>query len=394
LYIAQKFARVVMRTHQVSTLAAQRYGNGFPQVIDLLKQSVSLQTLSTARSILCIGLDTHFFQATVEYKLVQARRRGAALVTLHSKPHNMALFADVALEVAEGQEAVPLSELTRLVQGKPLSGRILSQEQRSALERAATSLSASPLVILVGSEAMESIRNKALLQAVLALAETLHAVIIPLPAQGNLSGSLMMGAFPHLLPGGFGLEDEEQRQKVMGRWSTPLPAISTNPLFWRQSGRLRVLMTIGEIPPQNLPDSIFVITQHLYPPTDRRVDLLLPLAAFSECSASWIDYAGIMHVGHAAAPPLGESVPAWQMLCQVARSMGARGFDYASAEEIRGEITRVVSGFWEGGTVDRFNLTIGSDRKLRQPIPASEPHYLSYPFSHWVQGWHWLQTRR
>ncbi len=394
LYIAQKFARVVMRTHQVSTLAAQRYGNGFPQVIDLLKQSVSLQTLSTARSILCIGLDTHFFQAPVEYKLVQARRGGAALVTLHSKPHNMALFADVALEVAEGQEAVLLSELTRLVQGKPLSGRSLSQEQRSTLERAATSLSASPLVILVGSEALESIRNKALLQAVQALAETLHAIIIPLPAQGNLSGSLMMGAFPHLLPGGFGLEDEEQRQKVMGRWSTPLPAISTDPLFWRQSGRLRVLMTIGEIPPQNLSDSVFVITQHLYPPTDRRVDLLLPLAAFSECSASWIDYAGVMHVGHAAASPLGESVPAWQMLCQVARSMGARGFDFASAEEIRGEITRVVSGFWEGGTVDRFNLTVGSDRKLRQPLPPSEPDYLSYPFSHWVQGWQWLQTRR
>lgn len=394
LYIAQKFARVVMRTHQVSTLAAQRFGNGFPQVIELLKQSVSLQALSTARAVFCLGLDTRYLQAVVEYKLVQARRQGAALVTLHSKPHNLSFFADEELLAVPGQEVVLLNELVRMVQGKPSTGKGFAKEQRSALERAAKYLSISPLVILIGSEALESVKNKALLQAVQALAEVLHAMMIPLPAQGNLSGSLMMGAFPHLLPGGFSLDHEDQRQRVMGRWSTPLPAISTDPLFWRQGGRLRVLLTIGENPPEDLPDSVFVITQHLYPPANGRVDLLLPLAAFSECNGSWIDYAGVMHIGHAAVTPLGEAQPAWQMLCQIARAMGARGFDFTNAEEIRGEISRVVSGFWEGGTVDRFNLTVGSDHKLRQPRPTSELEYLSYPLSHWVQGWQWLQTQR
>lgn len=394
LYIAQKFARVVMRTHQVSTLAAQRYGNGFPQVIELLKQSVSLQALSTARAVLCVGLDTRYLQSVVEYKLVQARRRGAALVTLHSKPHSLSLFADEDLLAVPRQEAVFLTELTRIVQGKTGSGKSLSKEQRSALERAAKHLGASPLVILVGSEALESVKSKTLLQAVQTLANALHAMIIPLPAQGNLSGSLMMGAFPHLLPGGFGLDDEAQRQRVMGRWSTPLPAISTDPLFWQQKGRLRVLLTIGENPPADLPESVFVVTQHLFPPKQRRADMLLPLAAFSESNASWIDYAGVMHIGQAAVPAFGESLPAWQMLSLLARSLGARGFDFNNAEEIRAEITRVVSGFWEGGTVDRFNLTVGSDHKLRQPMPTTELEYLSYPLSHWVQGWQWLQTQR
>lgn len=394
LYIAQKFARVVMRTHQVSTLAAQRYGNGFPQIIELLKQSVSLQALATARSVLCIGLDLRYLQAVVEYKLVQARRREAKLVTLHSKSHSLSPFADVELLAEAGQEAMLLSELIRLVQGKSTLGKVFSKEQRLALESAAKLIFASPLVILVGHEALEAVKNKALLQAVQTLAEALHAMVIPLPAQGNLSGSLMMGAFPHLLPGGFGLDDEAQRQRVMGRWSTPLPAISTDPLFWQKGARLRVLMTIGENPPTDLPDSVFVVTQHLYPPTHGRADLLLPLAAFSESSASWLDYAGVMHIGHAAVPPLGEALPAWQMLCLIARSMGARGFDFANSEEIRAEITRVVSGFWEGATVDRFNLTAGSDHKLRQPLPASELEYLSYPLSHWVQGWQWLQTQR
>jgi len=395
LYIAQKFARVVMRTHQVSTLAAQRYGNGFPQVINLLRQSVSLQALATARAVLCVGLDTRYLQAVVETRLVQALRRGAKLVTLHTRPHNLSLFADEELLVAPGQEAVLIHELTRYLQGKSSGGSALTKESRVALEQAAQLLSASPLVVLVGSEALESLKNKPLLQAIQEFADTLHAIVIPLPAQGNLSGSLMMGAFPHLLPGGFGLDNEGQRQKVMGRWSTPLPAISTDPLFWRQRGKIRVLMTIGENPPPNLTDSVFVITQHLlYPPADRRVDLLLPLATFSESNASWIDYAGVMHIGHAAVPPFGEAMPAWQMLCLVARSMGARGFDFANAEEIRAEITRVVSGFWEGGTVDRFNLTVGTDHKLRQPLPSSEFEYLSYPLSHWVQGWQWLQTQR
>ncbi len=394
LYIAQKFARLVMRTHQVSTLAAQRYGNGFPQVVELLKQSVSLQALSSAKAIFCIGLDTRFLQAVVEYKLVQARRRGAAMVTLHSKPHNLSFFADEELLAAEGEEVSLLNELSRRLQGKPSSGRRFSKDQREALERAARHLSASPLVILIGAEALESSKNKPLLEAVQALAQLLHAILIPLPAQGNLSGSLMMGAFPHLLPGGFGLDDENQRQKVMGRWSTPLPADSTDLFFWRQSGRLRALLTIGENPPANMPESVFVVTQHLHPPRNRRVDLLLPLAAFSECNTSWIDYAGVMHSGHAATPPLGEALPAWEMLCRVARLMGARGFDFTNAEEIRAEISRVVSGFWEGGTVDRFNLMVTADRKLPQPLPSFEPDYLSYPFSHWIEGWQWLQTQR
>jgi len=394
LYIAQKFARLVMRTHQVSTLAAQRYGNGFPQVVELLKQSVSLQALSSAKAIFCIGLDTRFLQAVVEYKLVQARRRGAAMVTLHSKPHNLSFFADEELLAAEGEEVSLLNELSRRLQGKPSSGRRFSKDQREALERAARHLSASPLVILIGAEALESSKNKPLLEAVQALAQLLHAILIPLPAQGNLSGSLMMGAFPHLLPGGFGLDDENQRQKVMGRWSTPLPADSTDLFFWRQSGRLRALLTIGENPPANMPESVFVVTQHLHPPRNRRVDLLLPLAAFSECNTSWIDYAGVMHSGHAATPPLGEALPAWEMLCRVARLMGARGFDFTNAEEIRAEISRVVSGFWEGGTVDRFNLMVTADRKLPQPLPSSEPDYLSYPLSHWIEGWQWLQTQR
>jgi hypothetical protein len=74
--------------------------------------------------------------------------------------------------------------------------------------------------------------------------------------------------------------------------------------------------------------------------------------------------------------------------------MGARGFDFANAEEIRAEITRVVSGFYEGGTVDRFNLNVGSDHKLQSPLPSTELEYLSYPLSHWVQGWQWLQSQR
>ncbi|MCS6906411.1 MAG: 2Fe-2S iron-sulfur cluster-binding protein [Anaerolineales bacterium] len=394
LYVAQKFARVVMRTHQVSTLAAQRYGEGFPQVVELMRHSVSLQALSRARTVLCVGLDVRYLQAPVEYQLVQAYRRRTRLVTLHSRPHSLSLFADVELLATPGQEALLLNELLHLVRGRPTSGKRMSKEQLSALAQAAKLLSASPVVVLVGPEALESIKNKALLGAVQALAKALHALVIPLPAQGNLSGALMMGAFPYLLPGGYSLDQEEQRQKVIGRWSTPLPAISADPLFWRQGGRLRVLMTIGENPPKGLPDSVFVVMQHLYPPPDQKVDLLLPLAAFSETSASWIDYAGVMHVGNAVAPPSGEALPAWQMLCQIARSMGARGFDFNNAEEVRAEIARLVSGFVEGGTVDRFELAVSCDHKLRQPQPGAEPEYLSYPLSHWIQGWQWLLTQR
>ncbi len=46
---------------------------------------------------------------------------------------------------------------------------------------------------------------------------------MPLPAQNNLVGSLMAGAYPEVLPGGVPLDDDAQRRLAEQIWGCLAP---------------------------------------------------------------------------------------------------------------------------------------------------------------------------
>ncbi len=387
LYIAQKFARVVMRTHQICTPVVDTYGGGMAGVMRLLKQSVSIDALDTVRSIFCIGLDARYAQSVVELNLVNARKRGAALVTLHPKEHSLSLYADQWLQPKEGEEAQLIYDLIRAIHNKPIPVRKgMSKENVKQLQGTAQFIQRAPLAILIGPYALTSPNNINLIPAIEELSKELNALIIPLPAEGNLIGSIMMGTYPDILPGGVIISDEEQRTRLVNRWSVPMPIHEGDCSFWKKPGKLQVLMMIGENPPANVSETTYVIMQNIYPPRQSKVDFLLPSAAFSETNSSWINYAGVMHLSHAAVRPPGKALASWEILCRIARLMGARGFDFTTPEEIQTEIARIMGGFWEKGTVDRFNMATTMSYKTRKPNPEGEQDYLGYPLSHWAEG--------
>ncbi|MGB9674304.1 MAG: 2Fe-2S iron-sulfur cluster-binding protein [Anaerolineales bacterium] len=387
LYIAQKFTRVVMRTHQISTPIMDIYGMGMSGLMRLLKQSVSLDAIDSARAILCVGLDTRYSQSVVEPVLVKARQRGASIISLHPYDHSLAIYADEWLQPNRGEEYLMIADLIKALRNKPIPHRRGAAETViSQIKRSAGLLRNTPVGIIIGPTALTSPANGSLFEAIEEMGKELNAMVIPLPVQGNLSGSIIMGAYPNILPGGVDISDEEHRLKVSNRWSSPLPLSGGDSIFWKKNARLQVLLALGENPPLQIPDTTFVITQNIYPPQEGRVDLLLPMAAFSEMSGSWINYAGQMNISHKVTQPKGEALPSWEMLCRIARLMGARGFDFTTAEEIQAEISRIVSGFWDKGTVDRFNMASGISYKSRSVNPIGEHDYLGYPLNHWIEG--------
>jgi formate dehydrogenase major subunit len=69
----------------------------------------------------------------------------------------------------------------------------------------------------------------------------------------------------------------------------------------------------------------------------------------------------------AALRPIGESKPDWQIICEIARAMGARGFAFASPEDIWNEVRMLCEGA-RGMTYARLD-----ERGLQWPCP-SEKH--------------------
>ncbi len=73
-------------------------------------------------------------------------------------------------------------------------------------------------------------------------------------------------------------------------------------------------------------------------------DVLLPQAAFSETSGSYVNLNGISQSFIGAAPACGEARPGWKILRVLGNFMEFDGFDYESSEAVLDEMTSRIAG--------------------------------------------------
>jgi formate dehydrogenase alpha subunit len=378
LYVAQKFARLVIGTNQVITSAQEAYGPGMSGVARLLRQAASLDVLKEADAILCLMLDTRFAQSVIETDLKRACQRGAKLYTIHPEEHSLSLRADRWLRPVPGQLADQVASLARLA-----GGELMANVDKELSLLAAALCEASHLAVLVGPDALCHPDNAVLLEAIERLARLTSASIIPLTAEGNLAGSLLVGAYPNLLPGGFAISDVGQRRKISQVWGQPLPEPTP-------AGEPSLLYLIGVQPPES--DEAFVIYQNVDPPLDgQRTDLLLPAAAFSEIDGTVVNSEGRVLSLRRAVPPPGEALPTWLILCRIAQTMNVAGFDYTSVEAIQTEMAQLIDGYQPGGRValNALELVAGSSVLIPQ---STHDTYMGFPMTRRVDGLRMVKT--
>lgn len=361
LYVAQKFTRQAMRSARIRTIAWEGDPEGMAAVTGLLRQAQPLSVLAEVQTILCLGFDGRYSQSVVEVKLHRAKEKGARIVTLNAQSHSLGLYADAWLQPAPGQE---LDLLQRLID---LAGNQagIPEGQDGEMEKTARILGESQsLAILIGPAFLGHPQKGPFLGAAARLADQTRARIILLPEEGNLAGSLLLGA--------------------------PYPAGLTG------SQETDVLYLIGEDIPAELPGDPFILYQNIYPPSSgRKANLSLPAAAFSEEEGSLIDHSGRVRELHPAVQPPAEALPTWEILCRVAQKMGVPGFDYTCAADIQAEIAGALPGFQPGERVDWQALleAAWAPRSPSQPggsaaaSPQSRAHtYMGFPLTQWVAG--------
>ncbi|UCD64026.1 MAG: molybdopterin-dependent oxidoreductase [Candidatus Zixiibacteriota bacterium] len=388
LYVAQKFARAVMNSHNVDTSARSYYGRGFNAYLDLMRKAAPLSAVREASVILCVGLDTRFGRSVVGVELRRAVRRGARIITINPREHNLTLIAEDWIQTIPGQKTEALHKLVELT-GKGASGarkgpRGVSKELVHAAETLAKAESA---VILVGSEFLQYDSSAEILESVRQLAQNTGAGVLPLPAQNNLYGSLMMGAYPELIPGGHAAASTKAYGALKKAWGLKGKTVSGgfNAASLGSGKKLKVLYLVGEncpVPAGEAAD--FIIYQNIYPPGERfHADLVLPAAAFTESDGTFINGEGrVQRVRRAVEPP-GDALPDWQILCLIARKMGVEGFDFANVESIHREMAGLVDGFKSFKKPARkpqaYRSTVALDVPAGKLPPAGQVNQ-KYPF--------------
>jgi formate dehydrogenase alpha subunit len=392
LYVAQKFARIVMGSHHIDTSARLFYGPGFNSYVNLMKRAIPLAEIKKAEIILCIGLDTRFGRSVVGVELRRALQKGAKIITINPRDHNLTLTAEKWIKPLPGEEITILSTLVEL------TGRQKSKNLKTGFKGANKDLEieltetaellkkASDIAILVGTEFIQYCENQRIFEAIEKLASNTNAGILPLPSQNNLVGSLQMGSYSELLPGGKSSQNKTRLNQLKKLWGANIsgdsPLWNSTELFSKL--KLKVLYLIGENSPDksNTPAD-FIIAQNIYPPMDSaQANLILPSAAFTEANGTFINGEGrIQRVNKAVEPP-SEALPDWKILCLIAQKMGFEGFSYKSSAEIHREISALVPEFGNFKNPKRQAkpLKFEADFNSFEPKTKAKKPNKQYPF--------------
>ena len=381
-YLAQKFARQVIGTHNVdhcarlchaSTVAglAMCYGSG--------AMSNTFDDLcSDAKAMLIIGSNTTQQHPVFGARIRQAvLKRGVKLVVADPRRIDITEFAALHVQQRPGTDVALINGLMHIMLKNGwqdqafIDGRCEGFEDFKATIEAytpesvarTTGVSVEDLTqaaeLLALNKPMAVIWSMGITQHTTGVSNVLSlgnlqmllgnmgirgGGVNPLRGQNNVQGACDMGALPNVFPGYQNVVDPAVRAKFAAAWKLEGDG-STAPLFGNapgmtstemvhefHGGKLRAMYIIGEDPLLTDPDlndvhecfaaCEFTVVQEIFPSeTAAYADILLPAASFIEKEGTFTNTERRVQRVHAAFNPVGQALPDWQAFSAVAKRM-------------------------------------------------------------------------
>jgi formate dehydrogenase alpha subunit len=183
----------------------------------------------------------------------------------------------------------------------------------------------------------------------------------PLRGQNNVQGTCDMGGLPNVFPGYQPVTDAEVRRKFAEAWKVdrlPEQVGLTIPEIYDAVGRgeIKALYMVGENPALTEPDLTHIrrclgklellVCHDIFPTeTTAYAHVVLPAAAAMECEGTFSNTERRVQWLNRVVSPAGEARDNWWIVSQVAKRMGASGFDYQSAADVLREVNQLTPSF-------------------------------------------------
>jgi formate dehydrogenase alpha subunit len=340
LFVAQKFVRECLGSNSIDSTARTELAGGLDLWSKLFSLPISIKRIAQSDVILAVGLDSRFNFSVVGTKVRKALDRGAKLVTIDARDSNLARYADDWLRPVPGTEARLLGFLAGSLAGSAADVTAVSKRKSvdpDALKRALQILStAKNLTVILGPQVFHYANSDVLAQSLSALAARPRANFVPLYFGANSRGALEMGVFREVGPGG-------SPRKGGGLSLADVVSGSKRP---------KVLYLVGDVPFMVRPDCDFLVVQDTYLPPFK-VDAFLPAATFAETGGTVTNIEGrvqeILQIESPQEGPVaGFMRPDWQILSDLAGSLGSSVMSYRTLQEVDEDIYRAVPGFPPG----------------------------------------------
>ncbi|MBZ4374097.1 formate dehydrogenase subunit alpha [Corallococcus sp. AS-1-6] len=391
-YLAQKLARVVLGTNNVDCCARVCHAPsaaGLKRMLGTGAATNSFEDVEHARTLLVAGSNTTECHPVVGARIKQAALRGAKLIVIDSRRTELARYADVHLRPRPGTDVPLLNALAQVIVTEGLCAPDFLRERVDAVEdfqafirdwtperaarlcevdaedlRKAARLYAThgPSMMVHGLGMTEHVQGTETVMALVNLALLTGNLggpgmgVNPLRGQNNVQGSAHMGCEPGQLTGYVPLE--EHRARFEDAWGAPLPSTPGMDLMRMmeaaRGGRLKALWAFGydvlltnpgaNATREALERLELLVVQDLFLNETAKAlgHVFLPACTSFEKDGTFMNGERRVQRVRASLPPMGESLPDWEILCRAARALGhPEGFAFTSPEEIWNEVRRV-----------------------------------------------------
>jgi formate dehydrogenase alpha subunit len=353
----------------------------------------SIGEIGDASAIFAIGTNTTQAHPVLALQVKKAARNGAKLIVANPKEIDLCRHATIHLQHRPGTDVPLVMGMIRVIMDEGLAdidfiksrcenyaefAASLAEFDLASVEKV-TGVSAelisqaahlyatnAPAAILYcmgitqhshGTDNVWSLSNLALVTGNLGKAS---AGVNPLRGQNNVQGSCDMGALPDVYPGYQKVENPEARKKFENAWGTalsPTEGLTHSEIFDQiHEGKITSLFLVGENPylsEANANHAIeamdrldFLVVQDIFlTETAKMADVVLPAASFAEKNGTFSNTERRVQLVRRAIVPPGEAKPDWRIVADIAKKMGAQGFDYSSEQEIMAEIASLTPSY-------------------------------------------------
>lgn len=212
----------------------------------------------------------------------------------------------------------------------------------------------------------------------------------PLRGQNNVQGACDVGGLPNVYPGYQSVADEEKRAKFAAYHGVGQPPAKAGLTVTEMTqgacdGTVRAMYIMGENPVMSDPNSNhvreclerleFLVMQDIFlNETSEYADVVLPATAYAEKEGTFTNTERRVQRVRKILDAPGDARSDWVIIADIARRMGAEGWEYPDAEAVMDEIAEVTP-IYGGISFERIE-----EEGLQWPCPT--PDHPGTPILH------------
>ena len=364
---------------------------------------------------LVIGSNTSEGHPLIATRMLKAKQRGAKFIVLDPRRNQVASWADLYLAFNPGTDVALFNGMINVIIQEGLADEAFIRERTEGFEELkklvaeytpekvqeitdvpADSLRQAARMYAAGKPAailyamgitqhttgIDNVRSTANLAMLCGNMGVAGGGVNPLRGQNNVQGACDMGGLPNVYPGYQVVSSPDVQKKFQEAWGSTGPATVgltvTDMVNGLEEGKVRALFVMGENPMLSDPDlnharhcleqAEFLVVQDIFlTETARMAHVVLPGVSFAEKDGTFTATDRRVQRVRQAIPPVGDARQDWEIVCQIARLMGGKGFEYSSPQEIMVEVARLTPSY--GGVSYERLEQLGS---LQWPCPTPE----------------------